>query len=96
MGPKGAFVYVVQADSTVAVRSIAVTQVDSGTALIGKGLKAGENIVTSLQSKLSPGAKVTVESGSPGEMTAQEPELGAEGIGSNGTTSGPIGGIAPR
>jgi membrane fusion protein, multidrug efflux system len=98
MGPTGPFVYLIKSDSTVEVRPVTVTQVEAATALIGKGLKAGEEIVVSGQTNLSPGIKVAVQQGSPGEMNAHEPEIGPEGVGSTGVTTEPSGasGINPR
>jgi membrane fusion protein, multidrug efflux system len=98
MGPTGPFVYVIESDSTVEPRSVTVTDVDNDTALIGKELKAGDKVVVSGQTNLSPGVKVAVQPGSPGEMVAQEPEIGPEGVGSTGVTTAPggIGGVKPR
>ena len=98
MGPKGAFVYVVGDDSRGEPRSVTVTQVQGGRALIGKGLALGERIVVSGQSGLSPGAEVVVKPGSPGSMVARQPEIGPEGVGSTGINTGPdgIGGAKPR
>jgi multidrug efflux system membrane fusion protein len=98
MGPTGPFVYVIKSDSTVEPQSVTVTDVDGDTALIGKGLEAGDKIVISGQTNLSPGVKVAVQPGSPGEMVAREPEIGPEGVGSTGVTTGPagIGGVKPR
>ena len=98
MGPTGPFVYLIRDDSTVVARSVTVTDVDNETALIGKGLKAGDKIVVSGQADLSPGIKVAVQPGSPGEIVARQPEIGPEGVGSTGVTTGPagIGGVKPR
>ena len=98
MGPTGPFVYVIENNSTVAAQQVTVTEVESGNALIGKGLKAGDRIVVSGQTDLSPGVRVAVKQGSPGEMTAHEPEIGPEGVGSTGINTAPsgIGGINPR
>lgn len=75
-----------------------ITDVDKNTALIGNGLKAGDNVVVSGQINLVPGVKVSVQPGSPGEMIAREPQIGPEGVGSTGITTGPagIGGLKPR
>jgi len=59
-GLNGNFTYVVKADSTVDMRPITVTQTENNMALIGSGLKAGEEVVTTGQFKLRPGAKVFV------------------------------------
>jgi multidrug efflux system membrane fusion protein len=98
MGPTGPFVYLIKNDSTVEPRSVAVTDVDNNRVLIGTGLKAGDKVVVSGQTNLSPGVKVNVQLGSPGEMVAREPEIGPEGVGSTGVTTGlgSIGGVKPR
>lgn len=98
MGRTGPFVYLIKNDSTVEAWPVAVTGVEADTALIGGGLQAGDKIVVSGQVNLSPGAKVAVQPGSPGEMVAREPEIGPEGVGSTGVTTGPggIGGVKPR
>ncbi|HXC90195.1 MAG TPA: efflux RND transporter periplasmic adaptor subunit [Stellaceae bacterium] len=98
MGPTGPFVYAVNQDSTAAVKPVTVVDVENGTALIGKGLPAGAKIVVSGQADLSPGAKVAVKPGAPGTAVAREPEIGPEGVGSTGVTTGPSGisGVTPR
>jgi membrane fusion protein, multidrug efflux system len=98
MGPTGPFVYMIADNSTVEPRPVTVTQVENGTALIGKGLKTGARIVVSGQTDLSPGVKVAVKRGAPGEMNAHEPEIGPEGVGSTGVNTAPsgLGGINPR
>lgn len=98
MGPKGSFVYLIKDESTVDTRGVEVVQVEGGAALIGKGLKAGEKIVVSGQNRLFPGSKVAIQEGEPGQMNAQEPEIGPEGVGSTGVnTPAPGGaGITPR
>ena len=59
-GPKGQFVYVVTAGAAE-MREIAVERVDGAQTVIGKGLTAGEQIVTSGQSRLIPGIKVSIK-----------------------------------
>jgi membrane fusion protein, multidrug efflux system len=98
MGPTGPFVYVITDKSTAEVRPVTVTQVEAGTALIGRGLQAGERIIVSGQTSLSPNVKVAVQQGAPGEMNARQPEIGPEGVGSTGINTGPAGitGVNPR
>jgi multidrug efflux system membrane fusion protein len=98
MGPKGAFAYLIKDDSTIEARQLTVTQIEASTVLIGKGLQAGDKVVVSGQSRLFPGAKVAVQEGAPGQLNAQEPEIGPEGVGSTGVnTPAPGGaGINPR
>ena len=98
MGPTGPFVYLINSASTVEPQSVTVADVENDTALVGEGLKARDLVVVSGQVNLSPGVKVTVKPGFPGEMVAREPEIGPEGVGSTGITTGPdgIGGFKPR
>jgi multidrug efflux system membrane fusion protein len=98
MGPQGAFVYLIKDDSTVDTRAVEVTQIEAGSALIGKGLKAGDKIVVSGQSRLYPGSQVAVQEGAPGQMNASQPEIGPEGVGSTGVNTPAAGGagITPR
>jgi membrane fusion protein, multidrug efflux system len=99
MGPGGPFVYRITPASTVEQAPAKIVQVEEGRALItGTGLAAGQQIVTSGQAELSPGVKVALKSGTPGQMDAREPEIGPEGVGSTGITTGPPGtqGVIPR
>ena len=98
MGPQGAFVYLIKDDSTVDTQGVEVTQIEAGTALIATGLKAGDKIVVSGQSRLYPGSRVAVQEGAPGQMNASQPEIGPEGVGSTGvnTPAAGGGGITPR
>lgn len=59
-GPIGTFVYVVQQDNTVVVRPVTVTQQDETQTVIGRGLEAGERVVTTGFARLSVGTKVVV------------------------------------
>src|SRR5437588_2433642 len=60
-GQQGSFVYVVQADGTVAPRPVASSRSVEGQALIDKGLQVGETVVTDGQVRLVPGAKVQIK-----------------------------------
>ena len=59
----GPYVFVVGADRKVAIRSVVVSQRMGGTALISKGLKAGETVVVQGQYRLEPGVAVAETSG---------------------------------
>src|SRR6266478_4789976 len=59
-GPNGAYVYVVNPDSTVETRPVKVAQISGGQALIDSGLKANEQVVVDGQYKLQPGTRVTM------------------------------------
>jgi membrane fusion protein, multidrug efflux system len=60
-GPKGQFVYVIAA-GLAQMREIAVERVDGPQTVVAKGLAAGEQVVTSGQSRLIPGMKVSIKS----------------------------------
>jgi multidrug efflux system membrane fusion protein len=77
-GPEGRFVYVIGRDSRVAARPVTVIQSEGGTALIGRGLKPGEEVVTAGQFELAPGVKVAAQPAPPPERG----EIGLEGVGS--------------
>ena len=98
MGPTGSFAYVITPNSTIEARPVTVAQVENGTALIAKGLMAGDKVVASGQTDLVPGIEVAVKDGTPGEMNAREPEIGPEGVGSTGVNTGGSGisGVTPR
>jgi len=71
-GPQSAYVYVINADSTVAVRPVKVAQVSGGQALIDSGLVAGEQVVVDGQYKLQPGIHVTILQGKAAEDAAAQ------------------------
>lgn len=58
-GPEGNYVYVLQADDTVAMKTVTTAgeAADHGV-LIGSGVAAGEKVVTEGQFRLKPGSKV--------------------------------------
>ena len=59
-GPKGTYVYVVNPSMVAEMREVTVERTESGQAVIAKGLGAGEKVVTTGQSRLVPGIKVSV------------------------------------
>ncbi len=71
-GPKGAYAYVVNPDSSVAIRPIKVAQVSDGQALIASGLTANEQVVVDGQYKLQPGTHVTILHGQAAEEAAAQ------------------------
>ena len=71
-GPQGPYVYVINADSTVAVRPVKVAQVSGGQALIDSGLSAGEQVVVDGQYKLQPGIHVTILHGKAAQEAAAQ------------------------
>jgi membrane fusion protein, multidrug efflux system len=71
-GPQGPYAYVINPDSTVAVRPVKVAQVSGGRALIDSGLSAGEQVVVDGQYKLQPGIHVTILHGKAAEEAAAQ------------------------
>lgn len=61
-GPSGTFVFIVGVDAAVSVRPVAVAQQDDTRAVIAKGLKAGERVVTTGFARLAAGTAVEVSS----------------------------------
>ncbi len=60
VGQKGTYVYVVNADLTVAIRELKTGEAVDGKTIVVEGLKAGETVVTDGQMRLAPGATVKV------------------------------------
>jgi multidrug efflux system membrane fusion protein len=59
-GPNGTFVFVVQPDNTVAVRSVTLTQQDDVQTVIASGLSAGQRVVTTGFAQLAEGKRVRI------------------------------------
>ena len=76
-GPNGPYAYVVNPDSTVAIRPIKVAQISDGQALIDSGLKANEQVVVDGQYKLQPGTHVTILHGKAAQEAAAQDALQA-------------------
>jgi len=76
-GAKGPYAYVVNPDSTVAIRPIKVAQISDGQALIDSGLKANEQVVVDGQYKLQPGTRVTMLHGQAAREEAAQDALQA-------------------
>ncbi len=57
-GPKGTFVYVVGADSTVSVQSVVIESTQGDETILTSGLKAGQSVVIDGQNQIRPGSKV--------------------------------------
>ena len=60
-GQQGSFVYVVQDNGTVTPRPVTSSRTVGGQAVIDKGLRVGETVVTDGQMRLVPGAKVQIK-----------------------------------
>ena len=71
-GPRGTFVYVVQADNKVTVRPVTVAQQDENQAVISRGLEQDERVVTTGFARLTEGTAVTVT------KAEETPQPGAE------------------
>jgi membrane fusion protein, multidrug efflux system len=71
-GPQGAYAYVINSDSSVAIRPVKVAQVSDGQALIDSGLAANEQVVVDGQYKLQPGTHVTILQGKAAEEAAAQ------------------------
>jgi multidrug efflux system membrane fusion protein len=64
-GPQGTFAYVVGADGKAEARPITVEVTQADTAIISKGLQAGEQVVLDGQNQLKPGSRVAPRSPDP-------------------------------
>jgi multidrug efflux system membrane fusion protein len=65
-GQQGQYVYVVQADRTVAFRPVKVSLRNGDDVVVTSGLKVGEVVVTDGQLGLTPGAKVQIKNAGDG------------------------------
>lgn len=60
-GQQGQFVFVVNADRSVAMRPVTVARTTGDDAVVATGLKVGEEVVTDGQLRLTPGVKISVK-----------------------------------
>ena len=67
-GPNGSFAYVVGPNRKAQVRPVTVQVTQDNVAVIEKGVKEGDVVVTDGQVSLSPGATVAIRNGGPGPM----------------------------
>ncbi len=74
-GAQGAFVYVVQSDKTVAMRTVTLGPQDGDHVAILKGLNPGETVVTDGADRLRDGAEVTIPKG--GKISTVQPPVTA-------------------
>jgi multidrug efflux system membrane fusion protein len=70
-GASGTYVWVVNADRTVAMRPIRVGETLGPRAVVESGLQSGEEVVAAGQSALTPGAHVTRVSSAPARPAAR-------------------------
>jgi membrane fusion protein, multidrug efflux system len=75
-GQQGSYVFVVKPDSTVENRPVEVAFADGLNTVIGKGLAAGERVVTDGQLRLLPGARVEIKTGGPAPAPAAKGAAG--------------------
>jgi multidrug efflux system membrane fusion protein len=69
-GPDGDYVYVIRSNDTVQRRAVQVASRQDGMAVIGSGLKAGEQVVVAGQYRLADNVKVKLEPAEPTTKTA--------------------------
>jgi multidrug efflux system membrane fusion protein len=94
-GSPGAYVYVINADSTVSVRQISVGATDGAITETKSGLAAGDRVVVDGTDRLRDGLKVSVaaENGQPGAGAPPNPAGGRSGgAAGGGRRNGPGGG----
>jgi multidrug efflux system membrane fusion protein len=60
-GQQGQYVYVVGEDQTVSMRPVRVARTNGGDAVIAEGVKAGDEVVTDGQLRLTPGVRVSIK-----------------------------------
>jgi membrane fusion protein, multidrug efflux system len=69
-GPQETFVYVVGADKTASQRPVEVETIQGETAIISKGVAAGDEVVSEGQTQLRPGSKVAPRTQAPRSAAA--------------------------
>jgi multidrug efflux system membrane fusion protein len=74
-GPSGLFLYTVKPDNTVQEHAVRIAYQDDDTAVTAEGVKGGEDVVLTGQSRLAPGTRVAMSAGSPAPG-ARRQELG--------------------
>lgn len=60
-GPQGTFAYVVQPDATVSAVPVEIAALQAETAIVARGLRAGDEVVVDGQAQLRPGARVAAK-----------------------------------
>jgi multidrug efflux system membrane fusion protein len=70
-GPSGLFLYTVKPDNTVQEHAVRIAYQDDNTAVIAEGVKGGEDVVLTGQSRLAPGTRVAMSAGNsaPGDKS---------------------------
>ncbi len=70
-GPEGFYAWVIKPDNTAEQRPVEATPVDSGLAVVDKGVSAGERVVDNGQYRLQPGARVAAKTENAAASTGQ-------------------------
>ena len=70
-GPDGAYVFVVDKAHTARVQPVSAGRAVSDQTVIERGLAGGESVVVDGQSRLTPGAKVSIEAPAPAGKISQ-------------------------
>jgi multidrug efflux system membrane fusion protein len=89
-GAPGTFVYLVNADNTVAVRPVTLGPASAERVAIQAGLAPGDRVVVDGADKLRTGAKVVPRNAEEGAGGGQTPggDRPAQGVGGNGAATG--------
>ena len=76
-GQQGTYVYVVDSGSTAQQRKVSVERAEGNVSVITAGLREGEQVVRSGQSRLTSGAKVKIASAADGAGAGAGASTGA-------------------
>ena len=89
-GPQGSYVYLVKPDDTVERKTVQVGHEDESISVVTAGLEPGDEVVTDGASRLTDGAKVTVQTpGEPAQAQAPERRRRAPGQGRQRASAAP-------
>ncbi len=89
-GPQGSYVYLLRKDDTVTRKVVQVGHEDETVSVVLAGLQPGDEVVTDGASRLTDGAKVTVQTpGAPAEAQAPERRRRAPGQGRQRASAAP-------
>ncbi|HJZ85412.1 MAG TPA: efflux RND transporter periplasmic adaptor subunit [Polyangia bacterium] len=88
-GPQGSFVYVVGSDKTASLRPVEIELISGDTAVLARGLEAGEQVVVEGQAQLRPGTPLVPRTPSAPRAPGGPPTPGApESTPAGGGTGG--------
>jgi multidrug efflux system membrane fusion protein len=87
-GPNGSFAWVVNADATVAERTVEIERTQGELALVASGLHEGEQVVVEGQNQLRPGLRAAARQAAP-PVSAPQP------VARDGSAPGGTGGGSP-